>query len=238
MLILAHRGASADAPENTLTAFKEAVAQGADGVELDVQLCASGEVVVCHDEALDRLSGLSWPVLHTPYRKLKTADVGSKLGFATDHIPLLEEVLSVLPPTLLVNVEVKCGTVNDHGLTRRAVEVIRAHNAEERVVVSSFNPAVLWRLAEIAPELRCGYLIDPDKPFLVHGRMLAPMVSTYSIHPHHSQCTPRRVAAWRAAGYRLASWTVDDGDEARRLRDLGVDYLITNRPRQVRAALG
>lgn len=236
--ILGHRGASASAPENTLTAFREAVAQGADGVELDVQLSSDGEVVVCHDDTLERLAGESWPVVHTPYRKLKTADVGTRLGFAPDTIPTLDEVLAALPRELLINVELKCGSFNDHGLTRRTVEVLRAHRAEERVIVSSFNAMVLWRLAEMAPELRCGYLIDPDRGFVLHGRLLAPMVSTYSIHPHHSQCTPRRVAAWRAAGYRLAVWTVDDAEVARRMRDLGVDYLITNRPALLRAELG
>src|SRR5215218_8651774 len=77
VLILAHRGASADFPENTLEAFMGAVAQGADGVELDVMRCSTGELVVCHDERLDRLAGRDWWVHATPWWKLKRADVGS-----------------------------------------------------------------------------------------------------------------------------------------------------------------
>src|SRR3954466_12698696 len=108
MLLLAHRGASADAPENTLDAFSEAVAQGADGVELDAMVCGSGEVVVCHDEKLDRLPGPPREGRTTSYWKLKGADVGSRLGFAPERIPLLEEVLDALPSHFLVNIELKC----------------------------------------------------------------------------------------------------------------------------------
>ena len=217
MLILAHRGASKDAPENTLTAFREAMAQQADGVELDAQICSTGEVVVCHDERLQRLAGVDLAVRETSLRKLQTLDVGTPLGFAPERIPLLEEVFALLPPTALVNVELKCETLDDHGLTRATVEVIRRAGAQSRVLVSSFNPLCLWRLAELAPELRRGYLIDPDRSFMLHGRVLASLVSTHSVHPYFKDCTPSRVRAWKSKGYALAVWTVDEPEEARRL---------------------
>src|SRR5256885_17273180 len=116
MRILAHRGASADFPENTLEAFEGAVMQKADGVELDVMRCSSGELVVCHDEKLDRLAGLGWWVHATPWWKLQKADVGSCLGFKPARIPLLEEVFEALPERMLVNVELKCETADDRGL--------------------------------------------------------------------------------------------------------------------------
>lgn len=239
MQILAHRGASRDAPENTLRAFEEAVLQRADGVELDVQVCSSGEVVVCHDERLDRLAGVPWEVQRTPWWKLRGLDVATRLGFKTSQrIPLLEEVLEVLPPEMLVNVELKCERVDDYGLTARTVEVIRRCAATERVVVSSFNPLCLARLAALAPGLRRGYLIDPDRSFLLHGAILAPLVSRFSVHPYFGACSSARVARWRAAGYSVAVWTVDQPAEATRLRSLGVEYLITNRPGFIRSAFG
>ncbi|MBX5483397.1 MAG: glycerophosphodiester phosphodiesterase [Myxococcaceae bacterium] len=237
MLILAHRGASRDAPENTLRAFTEAVRQGADGVELDVQVCASGEVVVCHDPSLERLAGVDWEIRGTPWWKLRTLDVGSRLGFGPERIPLFAEVLELLPPAMLINVELKCETVDDHGLTGRALAVIRDLRAEERVLVSSFNPLCLFRLAALAPNVRRGYLLDPARSFALHGRALAPLVASHSIHPHFSQITEARARTWHAGGYRLAVWTVDEPAEARRLRALGVEYLITNRPALMRAAL-
>ncbi len=237
MLLLAHRGASADAPENTLAAFQKAAEQGADGVELDVQICQSGEVVVCHDPQLQRLAGRPTELLHTSWPNLRRLDVGSKLGFAPERIPLLEEVLDLLPPQMLVNVELKCDTVDDHDLTRATVEVIRRARASERVIVSSFNAFCLWRLMEYAPELRRGYLIDPDRSFALHGVVIAPLVSSWSVHPYFGQTTPERAQRWISAGYRLAVWTVDDVTEARRLQDLGVAYCITNRPGALRSEL-
>src|SRR5918996_3928143 len=134
MKILAHRGASGQAPENTIPAFRAAVEERADGVELDVRICASGEVVVCHDRTLRRLMGVGWEIARTPWWKLRRADVGTRLGFAAARIPLLEEVLAFLPTTMLVNVELKCETASDGGLVARTAEVIRAAHAEERVV--------------------------------------------------------------------------------------------------------
>ncbi|WP_223636913.1 glycerophosphodiester phosphodiesterase family protein [Corallococcus sp. EGB] len=237
MLLLAHRGASADAPENTLEAFAQAVRQGADGVELDAMVCGSGEVVVCHDERLDRLAGQPWEVRTTPWWKLSRADVGTPLGFAPARIPLLEAVLDALPEHFLVNIELKCDRFDDGGLAEGVARLVRERDLAGRVVVSSFNPLCLFRLAAAAPTLRRGFLIDPDKPWALQAYALSPLVSSHSVHPFHEACTPERVAAWNDAGLRVAAWTVDDPQRARELRDLGVSYLITNRPGLVREAL-
>jgi glycerophosphoryl diester phosphodiesterase len=234
--ILAHRGASADFPENTLPAFEGAVAQRADGVELDVMRCASGELVVCHDERLDRLAGLSWWVHATPWWKLKQADVGSALGFAPARIPRLEEVFEALPERMLVNVELKCETVDDRGLTEAVGAYIEAQGLHERVLISSFNPLCLVRLAAAFPSIRRGQLLDPDKSWLMQA-LWAPFTARDSTHPHVSACTPERVEGWHAKGQQVAVWTVDDPVEARRLESLGVDYVITNRPGELRDRL-
>ncbi|QSQ23823.1 glycerophosphodiester phosphodiesterase [Pyxidicoccus parkwayensis] len=237
MLLLAHRGASADAPENTLDAFAEAARQGADGVELDAMVCGSGEVVVCHDERLERLARLPWEVRATPWWKLQRADVGSPLGFAPARIPLLEEVLEALPAHFLVNIELKCERFDDGGLAKKVAELVHRRGLAERVVCSSFNPVCLFRLAAVAPELRRGFLIDPDKPWAVQAYGVSPLVSSHSVHPFHEACTPERVAAWRKSHLRVAAWTVDDSTRAAALERMGVSYLITNRPGAVRAAL-
>jgi glycerophosphoryl diester phosphodiesterase len=237
MLLLAHRGASADAPENTLDAFAEAVKQGADGVELDAMVCGSGEVVVCHDERLDRLAGRPWEVRHMPWWKLKGADVGTPLGFGPARIPLLEEVLDLLPAHFLINIELKCDRFEDGGLSQKVAELVTRRGLAERVVVSSFNPLCLFRLAAAAPTLRRGFLIDPDKPWGVQAHVVSPLVSSHSVHPYHEACTPARVEGWHAAGLRVAVWTVDAPERARELAAMGISYLITNRPGALRAAL-
>ena len=237
MLLLAHRGASADAPENTLEAFREAVAQGADGVELDAMVCGSGEVVVCHDEHLERLAGLPWEVRSTSWWKLKQADVGSRLGFAPARIPLLEEVLDALPSHLLVNIELKCDHADDGGLSRKVAELVLRRGVGERVIISSFNPLCLFRMAAAAPSLRRGFLIDPDKRWGPQAYVVTPLVASHSVHPYHAQCTPERVEDWHRRGLRVAVWTVDDAGHARAMRDMGVSYLITNKPGFLRQAL-
>jgi glycerophosphoryl diester phosphodiesterase len=235
--LLAHRGASADAPENTIAAFEEAVRQGADGVELDAQICGSGEVVVCHDERLTRLARLDWELARTPWWKLKRADVGTPLGFAPARIPLLEDVIQLLPDRFLINLELKCETVEDHRLCAGVVEVIGRQRVAERVIISSFNPFCLWRTAALAPQLRRGFLIDPEKNLLWQSSVLAPLVCNHSIHPPLSASTPERLARWRDLGLRVACWTVDDAAAAAELRQNGVAYCITNRPGALREGL-
>lgn len=237
MKILGHRGASADFPENTREAMRAAAEQGADGVELDVMQCASGELVVCHDEWLDRLTGQHLELERQSWQQLQQLDVGSQLGFAPARIPLLSEVFEVLPEGFMVNVEIKCDVVDDKGLSEKVGAFITERNLESRVLISSFNPLCLVRLARAYPSLRRGLLIDPDKAWLPQAWGWLPIVGKNSVHPHFSQCTLERVNAWHEAGLEVAVWTVDDADEAKRLRAMGVEYVITNRPGALRAEL-
>jgi glycerophosphoryl diester phosphodiesterase len=237
MRILGHRGASKDFPENTLEAFAGAVAQRADGVELDVMRCATGELVVCHDEWLDRLAGLHTEVLTTPWRKLSRIDVGSRLGFAPARIPLLDDVFDALPASALINVELKCETVDDHGLSLDVAQKVIDRHLQDRVFLSSFNPLCLVRVAHTFPKLRRGFLIDPDRAWVPQAWFWLPVTALTSVHPHFSQVTAERVNRWHRQGWEVAVWTVDDVDEARRLRALGVEYVITNRPGALRREL-
>jgi glycerophosphoryl diester phosphodiesterase len=238
MRLLAHRGASADFPENTLEAFAGAVAQGADGVELDVMRCATGELVVCHDEWLDRLAGLHWDVRATPWRQLKRLDVGSRLGFPPARVPLLDEVFDLLPSHLAINVELKCITVDDRGLSLSVAQRVHDRKLADRVFLSSFNPYCLVRVARAYPSLPRGFLIDPDLAWAPQAWFWLPVTALTSVHPHFSQITAERVNRWHARGWAVAAWTVDDVLEARRLRALGVEDLITNRPGALRRELG
>jgi glycerophosphoryl diester phosphodiesterase len=191
--------------------------------------CASGEVVVCHDDKLDRLAGLPWWVHATPWWKLQKADIGTHLGFAPARIPLLEEVLDALPRALLINVELKCDHIDDRGLTHATGELLMRRGEVDRVLLSSFNPLCLLRLGKAFPELKRGQLIDPDRPWWPQA-LYARLTARDSIHPHFSACTPERVQRWRDRGLQIAAWTVDDEREAARLERLGVDYAITNQP--------
>ncbi len=237
MKILGHRGASADYPENTLEAFRGAITQGADGVELDVLQTADGQLVVCHDEWLDRLTGKHWELERKTLSELESLDVGSRLGFAPARMPLLSEAFDALPETALVNVEIKCEVFDDKGLSTRVGAFLTERHLQHRVFVSSFNPLCLVRLARAYPRLKRGLLIDPDKSWAPQAWGWLPIAAKTSVHPHFSQVTAERVNRWHASGLEVAVWTVDELDEALRLRALGVDYLITNRPGGLRSDL-
>jgi len=234
MRILGHRGASADAPENTLPSFRLALEQGADGVELDTRLCRSGEAIVFHDDTLDRLTGRPGRVAETPWSTLRTLEVRHPGGGPPAHVPLLAEVLEALPRSAWINVELKA---EGSGLRLAAsvAGLLLAGGHGERVVVSSFQPLCLLALAARAPGLTRGYLLDPDWPFWLEAG-LARLAGRDAVHPADAQVTPERVSAWHAEGKQVAVWTVDDPARARLLKDWGVDTLITNRPGLLRAS--
>jgi glycerophosphoryl diester phosphodiesterase len=194
-------------------------------------------MVVCHDERLHRLTGQDLLVRKTSLARLRELDVGGHLRFgAFASIPTLEEVFAAIPPHFVVNVELKCDRVDDDGLSRLAGEYLSRPALADRVIVSSFNPLCLLRLAARYPRLRRGWLVDPDRPFWFENLFTWPC-ATFSVHPHHAAVTEPRMRRWKKAGYQVATWTVDDPREAERVRSLGVAYSITNRPRAVRKAL-
>ena len=238
MRILGHRGASSDAPENTLAAFLLALEQGADGVELDARLCRSGEVVVFPDARLERLTGAAGRVADTSWADLAGLTVrGGPSGAAVGRIPLLTDVLEALPRTVFVNVELKSEDWNGTRVAEAAGALLEAGGHEAHVVVSSFDPRCLLRLALAHPRLRRGFLLDPDRSRLLQRYVTLPLVGRDAVHPEASHLTEADVRGWHAGGREVAVWTVDDPEVARRLRAWGVDTCITNRPGALRAAL-
>ena len=239
MRILGHRGASSDAPENTLAAFQLALAQGADGVELDARLCGSGEVVVFHDQRLERLTGTTGRVADTPWSALARLQVhAGPPGAAPGRIPLLAEVLEALPRTAFINVELKSEDWTGSAVADAAAALLEAGRHQDHVVFSSFDPRCLLRLVLGHPGLRRGLLLDPDRPQLLQRTVALHLLGRDAVHPEAGQLTEADVRRWHASGREVAVWTVDDPDLARRLRAWGVDSCITNRPGALRAALG
>jgi glycerophosphoryl diester phosphodiesterase len=234
--IWAHRGASRIAPENTLAAFNLAAAQGADGIELDAQLCKSGEVVVFHDTTLARVAGYPGLLEEFTWSELQSFDLGSRKAarWAGERIPLLSEVFDATPKHLVVNVELKCDRADDRGLTKRVIETVRATCATERVLLSSFNPLCLARARALAPDLPRALLFEPDSTWWLRTARSAALLDLVALHPAHELATPERVARWRER-YTLACWTVDDLQLARELWSRGISGLITNTPAELLA---
>ncbi|MBC7252060.1 MAG: glycerophosphodiester phosphodiesterase [Anaerolineae bacterium] len=242
LLNFAHRGASAYAPANTLSAFRLAAELGADGVELDVQLSRDGEVVVIHDFTVDATTNGSGPVAHKTLAELQALDAGSWFdpAFAGEHIPTLQEVMDAVGHRLLLNIEIKLPfTLRNTGLEAEVVRLIEDNNLLSRVIVSSFHPLALRRVKALNRRIPTGLLYAHNLPIYLRRAWFAPLVPHEARHPDFTLVTPAYVRTMKARGYRINVWTVDDPTEMRRLLALGVDAIITNRPdllRQVMSA--
>jgi len=236
-LVLAHRGSSADAPENTLRAFRLAKTDGADGVELDVMRCKSGEVVVFHDDDLERLCGVPGAVRTQSWSSLRALSVRG------EPIPQLDEVLETLGKGYVVNIELKSAPswrerLIDDGLSQCVAAIVRRHGRGTDTLVSSFDPVLLARFRRIAPEISTGLLFGADQSLPLRRGWAAPLVGAFAVHPQACLVDERSMATWRRRGLGVNVWTVDDPGEIRYLASLGVDAVITNRPRDAQAALG
>lgn len=227
-LIIGHRGASHAAPENTLAAFQLALDEGAHGIEFDVQPAADRVPVVIHDHTLDRTTDGSGPVQGYTAAALGRLDAGQG-----EAVPTLEAVFATFGSRLLYNVEIKDYRWTDHGLEAAIAALIQKYRLAEYVTVSSFSPIVMRRARRFMPaesllaQLR--YKGIQQYSYL--------LFSGQADHPYRQLVTADYVAWARQRGYRIHVWTVDDPEEAGRLRDLGVDALITNRPAAIRQAL-
>jgi glycerophosphoryl diester phosphodiesterase len=236
--VLGHRGASADAPENTLAAFRLAIEQGADGVELDAWRCATGEVVVVHDEDLARVGGAPLRVPDSPLAALRAVDVGAWKGerFRGERIPLLSEVLEALPGAI-VNVELKSRGGRDLGLARAAAEAIWRAGAGGRVVVSSFDWRLLAAFRLASPDVAAGLLFEPTRAWRLATALAVRALRPAAVHPDLALATDARVRRWSGRGLAVNVWTVDDPAEAVRLARAGAAAVITNAPAAIAAAL-
>ena len=235
LMIFAHRGYSAAAPENTLAAFQKAVAVGAEGVELDVQYSRDGAPVVIHDESLERTAGREGLVKDTPLAELKSLDVGSWFdpAYAAERIPLLTEALDYLKPTsLAVNIELKTRRFAYPGLASGVVRAVKEMGMQERVTVSSFNHHSLAEVRALTPELACAalifeWMIEPWCYVARHGFQ--------ALHPVEYAVTETLVAECHARGLAVRPWVVNEREPALALMAMGVDGIVTNEPEKLLA---
>jgi glycerophosphoryl diester phosphodiesterase len=231
-LNFAHRGASHEAPENTLAAFLLAAELGADGIELDVQLSKDGELVVIHNFALESTTDGQGPVQGKTLAELKELDAGAWFDpvFAGQRLPTLQEVLDTVGQRLLLNIELKTPSLRNDSLAAATVRLLEDNHFQDRVVVSSFNPLVLQRVRRLNPWIPLGLLYAPDVPIILRRAWFRHLLRPAALHPHHSMVDDRYVRWARKRGYRIHTWTVDDPGQMWQLMRQGVDIIITNRP--------
>jgi glycerophosphoryl diester phosphodiesterase len=235
-LVFGHRGASAYAPMNTLPAFELALQQGADGIELDVHLSGDNQLIVLHDFTVDHTTDGTGPAKLMTLAELKQLDAGYKFGepFRGTRIPTLDEVFAAVGGKLLINVEIKSITEDTDGVEQVTADCIQRHGLASSVIVSSFNPLALKRFRTILPEVAIGYLYEPDYIFFPEVMESLPHEA---LHPYYETIDAALVERAREAGQVINTWTVNEPAQAVKLRDLGVQGIITDKPDVIRQAL-
>jgi len=240
-LIIAHRGASFEAPENTLAAFERAWRQGADGIECDIRLTRDGEIICLHDPTTERIAAPALDPAKSTLVQLRALDAGAwKDGaWAGEKIPTLGAVLATIPSQARIYIEIKCG-VEIFAPLRKILA--GSSLAPEQVIIICFDPAVMIRAAREMPGHKRLLLrnITAHRPLPTAHRILTLLNETCAdgldIRAHRS-VGPTLLERLRETGKELHVWTVDELAEALRYRDMGVDSITTNRPGLLKEAI-
>ena len=235
--IWAHRGASGYAPENTIAAFKLAVEQGADGVELDVHMSSDGKLMVCHDETVDRTSNGTGRIVDMTCQELKTLDFSNGIaGYSNSRIPTLREVYGLLKPTgLTINVEIKCDVVIYYGIWDELIKLEREMGMQGRIIYSSFNHFVLAELRKLDPSCNIGLLYSEG---MVDPWVYANYLHANAIHPHFiAASAPGVIPGCKSHGVEVHPWTCNDAQVISDLAAAGVEAVITNFPDKAREVI-
>ena len=228
-LILGHRGASGYAPENTLEAFRLAMQMGADGFELDVHMSRDGELVVIHDETLERTTNGKGLVRDHTLAQLQALDASCGMeAYRGAKIPTLAQVFQLVQNTRhIVNVEIKTDEYFYPGIEQACVALAREMGVADRIIYSSFNHFTLLRLRELAPDAKLGMLFGD---ILLEPWEYAKALPVDYLHPMKmNMYLPGFAEHTQKAGYGINMWTINDPETMTLCLEKGVG-IITNYP--------
>ncbi|HLR35897.1 MAG TPA: glycerophosphodiester phosphodiesterase [Tissierellales bacterium] len=229
-LIIAHRGASFYAPENTLISYKKAVEMEADAIEIDVHRSKDGHLVVCHDEKVDRTTNGIGYIRDLNLEEIKKLDAGSWFDekYTNMKIPLLEEVLQfVKEQSILLNIELKNGPIFYDNIEEDLIRIIKIYKLEEKVLISSFNHYSLLKMKMLAPDIKTGILYIGG---MVSPWEYAKKLHADAIHPLFYTINEEIVTESIENGISVNPFTVNGEKELMLVYKFGVSGIITDRP--------
>ena len=231
-LVIAHRGYTQNQTENTLEAVEAAMRLGADGVEVDLRLSADGELVVFHDDTLQRPADCRESV-----EAMTLSDLKQVLLRGKNHLPTLKELLDLVRDKILLNLEIKTVRYFSQAVERRLLETLKSFGLGPSILISSFHPLPLIRLRRLAPQLKRGYLVDTSyfktRPRKIFSRWIAP----FSLNPSRKMMSSELVQKTHAAGQQIFVWTVN-GEDVKKALSLELDGIFTDEPDKLLDALG
>lgn len=223
---VAHRGASGEAPENTTASFQRAIAQGAEIIETDARLSKDKEIVLIHDETVERTTDGRGKVCELTLKELKSLDAGSWFGkeFSGERIPTLSEAIEVIRGGAKLNIEFKG---EDLLLVPKVIDLLKEEGFIKEVILSSFNYSFIEETKRLEPQVITGLLFATpaqEREGLPYWKWLD------LILPRYNLVSEDLVERAHSKGLKVIAWTVDKPEEIRRLIDLGVDGIASNYP--------
>lgn len=240
-MIVAHRGASAYAPENSIAAFELAIELGSDALELDLRQTKDNILVVLHDSDVDRTTNGKGNINDYTFFELQKLDAGSWFAkeFSDQKIPSLQEVIDLLGDSTLIIIELKEGNETYPGIEERVVKLVKQNNIESQTILKSFDPNVLKRLRKIEPNIPLLYVYAVRIPWL--GMIIDRGVTFDSVYdldveylqPHRFFLSKSFVEDAQANGYKIISWGVNSTEAINESLEFGVDGIETDYPDRV-----
>ncbi len=231
MLVFAHRGYSGKYPENTMTAFKKAHEANADGIELDVQFTKDKQLVIIHDEKIDRTTNGTGYVKDYTLEELKQFNA-AKVHNETckeETIPSLDEYLNWVKDTnLITNIELKTGVYYYSGIEEATLNLVKKYNLEDKVIFSSFNPLSVVKIKELAPDIKVGLLTESGG--IQNAGQLCKDFHFDYYHPDKKDLTQETIDGCKECGIGLNVWTVNDLEFIHKLYEANANAIITNYP--------
>ncbi|MFP4509552.1 MAG: glycerophosphodiester phosphodiesterase [Spirochaetaceae bacterium] len=233
-VILAHRGFSAEYPENTMAAFTAAREAGAGGIELDVQMCSTGEIVVFHDYTTDRVTATPGRIDAQSWKALSTLRVGG-----TEPIPLLRDVLDAFGDSLCYDIEIKHSVRGATGIEDALVSMIASRGLEDRCLISSFNPYAIRETRRRSQRLPVAIIYSRSSgvPWFLRNGFGRYMSAADALKPEHVQYTRGHALGAAVQAREVFVWTVDEAEDMKRSLARGAAGVITNHPARAYEAL-
>lgn len=248
--VIAHRGANLVAPQNTIEAFKKAIEIGCDGFETDIHLTKDGIPVVCHNFTIDETSDGNGAIKDMTLEELRQYDFGKYKGseFEGTKIPTLDEFLEISKEMgdkmKVLDIELKSEVFGKAGteLARKTIDAVKNYGLFDKLLISSFDPAILVVCKKVDKECKTGILYSPDKfiSLKIGARPVsfAKEIGADALHPFHMYVTRLYVERAHRAGLQVNPWTVNKEINIKALAKMGVDGIITDDAELVNKVLG
>jgi len=223
-LIFAHRGANSFAPENSFAAFEKAIELGCDGIELDVRLCASEEIVVFHDRFTHRMTGHRGSIHKMNYPEIKQLSLKNS-GKNNCRIPALSDILELAGKKLLINIDIKKDPFSKNNLEEKIIHILKRHRLKENIILSSFNPFVLKKIAVLYPGLHSGYIFrNRSSMMFLNGQPVQ------SLHARYRILDPKYISNLTERAGEIYAWTIDEAKSMLEQIQNGIHGIISNKP--------